>query len=398
MFNGWFVNWKTISNRQMMSTNRKKIAIITFHDANNYGAILQAIGLKHYLEQNACVVDFLSLQITESIKSRIKIKLRVVKRFFKIKSIESKYILNLKNNYNFVLKQYAQQHLPTIRINSISELSLLSKNYNCIIVGSDQIWNTNMNLLSGEFFRFFFLDVNLYCKHISYAASFGVSNQSNEKLILFSPLLKKFDTISVRDNFSNNIVKSTGCISPTVVCDPTLLHDYSDIIQKPLKFDKIPENYIFTYCLNKENEPDYLAILSKLRNELEVPILSITSYGHTNWELPGCDCYIRTANPGEWIYLLSKSQFVFTDSFHGTIFALKYRRPFLSYSHQTTRGDRTKDLAKRYKFENRLVSRSSSLSELIKIGIRDLDTAYSLMNEHQKVSMEWLLKHGVNTI
>lgn len=381
-----------------VDSQQKKIAIITFHDANNYGAILQAIGLKCFLEQNACVVDFLSLQLAKSLKTRIKEFLRVVKRFLKITSIENNYIHKLKDNYNRVLRRYVQIHLPTIRINSISSLSLLSKQYNCIVVGSDQIWNTNMNLLSGEFFKFFFLDVKLYCRHISYAASFGVSNQSNEKQVLFTPLLKQFDAISVRDDFSRDIVASKGCNSPAVVCDPTLLFDYSDVIEKPVIFDQLPAKYIFTYCLNKENEADYVELLSKLKSELAVPILSITSYGHTNWELPGCDSYIRTANPGEWIYLLSKSQFVFTDSFHGTIFSLKYKRPFLSYSHQTTRGDRTKDLAKRYKFENRLVSRTSSLSELIKIGSKGLDITYSLINEHHKVSMEWLLSHGVNTI
>ncbi len=381
-----------------VDSQQKKIAIITFHDANNYGAILQAIGLKRFLERNTCVVDFLSLYLRRPFKTRVRELLRSFKRFFKYNTSESKHNKTLKNQYNSVLSQYVEMHLPTIKMRTISELRVISKRYSCIIVGSDQIWNTNMSLLLGDYFKFYFLDVELCCKRISYAASFGVSNQSNEKQVLFTPLLKQFDAISVRDDFSRDIVASKGCNSPAVVCDPTLLFDYSDIVEKPVIFDQLPSKYIFTYCLNKENESDYVEILSKLKSELAVPILSITSYGHTNWELPGCDSYIRTANPGEWIYLLSKSQFVFTDSFHGTIFSLKYKRPFLSYSHQTTRGDRTKDLAKRYKFENRLVTSASSLSELIKIGSKGLDSTYSLMNEHQKVSMEWLLMYGVNAI
>jgi polysaccharide pyruvyl transferase WcaK-like protein len=255
-----------------------------------------------------------------------------------------------------------------------------------------------MNLLLGEYFRFFFLDTELDCNRISYAASFGVSNQPEEKRILFSPLLKQFDAISVRDDFSRDIVASTGCNPPIVVCDPTLIHDFSDIIEKPDMFDQLPTKYIFTYCLNKENESDYVEVLSRLKNELKLPIVSITSYGHTNWELVGCDNYIRTATPGEWVYLLANAQFVFTDSFHGTIFSLKYKRPFLSYSHQSTRGDRTKDLAKRYKFEERLVSRASLSKKLLKTSDQDFEITYTLLKEHQKMSVEWLLKHGVNPI
>lgn len=383
-----------------MSANslQNKIAIITFHDANNYGAILQAIGLKRFFEQNACSVDFLSLHLRKSTKSKVKVLLRQIKRFLKGKPIETRAIRNLKDQYNSVLSQYVERHLTTIKTNTISKLHEISKQYTSIIVGSDQIWNTNINLLLGEYFRFFFLDTELYCKRISYAASFGVSNQPKEKQILFTPLLKKFDAISVRDDFSRDIVASTGCNPPIVVCDPTLLHEYSDIIEKPEIFDQLPAKYIFTYCLNKENESDYVEILSRLKKELKIPILSITSYGHTNWEIVGCDNYIRTSNPGEWIYLLANAQFVFTDSFHGTIFSLKYRRPFLSYSHQSTRGDRTKDLAKRYKFENRLVSKASFSIELINTSNQDLDLTCTLMKEHQKTSVEWLLKHGVNSI
>jgi hypothetical protein len=374
-----------------------KIAIITFHNVNNYGAILQAIGLKRFLEKNDCIVDFLSLCLKKTTTSKIKEWLRQVKRRIKgpMETIASR---NIKDQYNNIFRQYAEKHLTTIKISAISELYAISKQYSCIVVGSDQIWNTNMHLLSGENLRFFFLDTKLYCKRISYAASFGVSNQPEEKLILFSPLLKQFDAISVRDDFSSDIVISAGCNQPIVVCDPTLIHDYSDIIEKPETFDQLPAKYIFTYCLNKENESDYVEILSKLRKELKIPIVSITSYGHTSWELVGCDNYIRTATPGEWIYLLANAQFVFTDSFHGTIFALKYRRPFLSYSHQTTRGDRTKELAKRYKFENNLVSKTSFSYELINTTDQNFDITYALMKRHQKSSAEWLLKLGINLI
>lgn len=376
------------------NSSRTKIAIVTFHDANNYGAFLQAIGLKRFFEQNGYIVDFLSL----TNGSKVKEWLRQVKRRIKGKQVETKASRNLKKQYNRMFRQYAEKHLTTVAINKISDLHAISKKYVRIIVGSDQIWNTHMNLLSGENLRFFFLDTNLYCKRIGYAASFGVSNQLEEKRVLFAPLLKQFDAISVRDDFSRDIVASTGCNPPIVVCDPTLIHEYSDIIEKPSIFDQLPAKYIFTYCLNKENESDYVQILSNLKQKLKLPILSITSFGHTKWELIGCDNYIRTATPGEWVYLLANAQFVFTDSFHGTIFSLKYRRPFLTYSHQSTRGDRTKDLAKRYKFESHLVSKDSLSSELIKTSVQDLEITYTLMKEHQKISVEWLLAHGVNFI
>lgn len=360
----------------------KNIAILTFHDAYNYGAVLQAIGLKSHLESQGASVKFFKLKD----KSGSSILYSRLKSVFRTIFPHSDPMLRSAHGYDRSFSEYIARNLPVIEVESIEQLGELSAGFDAFIVGSDQIWNTNMVLLEGDAFRFYFLDVALKCKKISYAASFGVSTQPQDRIQRFNPLLKAFDAVSVRDDFSGKLVAAAGCREIATVCDPTLLWDFGRSMEPVRELPALEKPYIVTYCLNKENEAEYCRILSYLGKALSAPIVSITSSGHTYWELPGCDRYARTANPGEWLTLLANASFVFTDSFHGTIFSIKYERPFATFNHPNQRGDRTRDLASRYGFQDHLVTGSGSdLS-----GIKLTALQHKLHEEHIEYSKNWL--------
>lgn len=337
-----------------------KIGIFTFHDAHNYGAVLQAMGLKHHLESQGFEVHFFRLDQRFPWKYHVRKGLQDVRNLLRKDGLAH---YRLREQYNQVFRDYIERHLPCIEVRNVDDLTEISKDYKAFVVGSDQIWNTNMGLLYGEALRWFFLDVPLHCRKISYAASFGVQTQPEEKRSVYAPMLRSFDSISVRDEFSANLVVAAGCPRPEIVCDPTFLFDFRTITEKP-RPESIPQSpYIFTYCLNKENEADYRQILDQLKDRLGLPIVTITSFGHTEWELPGCDRSIRDASPGDWVWLIENSSFVFTDSFHGTIFSIICGIPFLSFSHASERGNRTLDLASKLGFEMNLISADSILPD-----------------------------------
>lgn len=54
----------------------------------------------------------------------------------------------------------------------------------------------------------------------------------------------------------------------------------------------------------------------------------------------------------EWLVLFKNASFVYTDSFHGVMFSLKYNRPFVTYYKEKDRASRFLDLEQRFGLEN----------------------------------------------
>ncbi len=70
---------------------------------------------------------------------------------------------------------------------------------------------------------------------------------------------------------------------------------------------------------------------------------------------PWADIKVCDAGPGEWLYLIAHARFVYTDSFHGALFSIKFKKPFLAYYKEKIRAPRLLDLAKRYAVERSVV-------------------------------------------
>ena len=182
----------------------KKIGIITFHRAKNYGAVLQAYALQHTLEQlgSDCeIVDYKCENIdngykpfqfskTDPIKSILKSLVMYRKRAKKIEQFSSFY-----NNYLKISdKTYSN-----------SDISECKNLYDAFISGSDQVWGPGKEGINPDSIYFLsFADDN---QKYSYAASFGVADISDVKAMQLRPLLKNFQSFSVREKSALNIVK-----------------------------------------------------------------------------------------------------------------------------------------------------------------------------------------------
>jgi hypothetical protein len=63
---------------------------------------------------------------------------------------------------------------------------------------------------------------------LSYSASFGTDNISEEYVALYSSYLSKYKFISVRESSGANIIKKMLNRDVNIVCDPSLLLDKSE--------------------------------------------------------------------------------------------------------------------------------------------------------------------------
>ena len=300
----------------------KKIGTLTFHNAVNYGAVLQAVALNKALKElggDAEIIDYSykSKKLRNSFLGRIK--MGGIKKgieyliIYPSKEKRKKKMLKfLRNNACLSNKQYDS--------NNIKDANLL---YKAFIAGSDQIFDLER---TGNDENFLLDFVELNNKKYSYAASAAkVNDEEFEKIIDY---LRDFDGISIREEKLYKRIKEQ--IDDVYMhIDPTFLINSEEW----KKLAKIPKekNYILVYTLSKS--PDLYKAARELSKKTGKKIISISARAEI---LKGIK-KVSTAGVEEFLGYFMNADYVFTNSFHGTAFSVIMERNFSVGLHSNLR-------------------------------------------------------------
>lgn len=300
-----------------------KIGLITYHYSQNYGAVMQAYATCRVLKELGHEVEIINIRQKE------KRKLRHIVFIPKYKLFDA-----------FMNKYYPSQ---TSLIHDMDDLKKRQFDYDCLLVGSDQVWNP---MISGDKCLAYFLDFgNKKMKRLSYASSFGISLWPKEKNYLLQDICKalhSFNNISVRENTGKTLLKTLFKVDSQVVVDPTMLHtDYNEIISD---IDETED--IVCYLLNRTKEQ--LNASRFIGNKLEKTPKLITSV----YPILGFN-YIYPPSIEKWIEYIGGANLVITDSFHGVVFSLLYKRNFIVFAVNNGKNSRLLDLLKMVGLEKR---------------------------------------------
>lgn len=287
-----------------------KIGILTFQWANNYGALLQAYALCQRLAamgHAATVIDY----TPENCRAP----------YWKGWGLNCgrQMPANALRRYRF--EQFRRKVLPLSRAcNDATELKALAASLDTVIVGSDQVWNGH---IVGTADRHYFLDFVSPEKTgiASYAACFGDPSQPGHTTAAAREFLPRFHYVSARNEMSAELVRANGNREAAIVTDPTMLHDFSGIQGTP----PVSGHYIAAYYVSPDHAPEGRGVIREIANRLGLPVISVGS----DRKVLGADESYVQAGPAEWVNALRHASFICTDSFHGTIFALKFRKPFV---------------------------------------------------------------------
>lgn len=333
-----------------------KIGILTLPYQTNYGGILQCLALQNVLRQEGHEV--------EVIRFRAAGQTGVVRRaLLMLSSFASggdfvAYLRDLR--LTFAAKRKQQKGVPSdelltrcadfisthIRYTEPvdeSQIAVFSDRYEALLVGSDQVWT---GFARKQLTYLFDWSPAFGGLKISYAAC--SANRRIPRLVSrqVRSCLSQFDALSVRDENTCRLVKESCGRTPALVADPTWLYDFCELMQPP----SIEEPYIFAYILGGEILGGHRAVIDEIKREWgDMKVIAVV--------LPDCsleaghfaDQTIDNATPQEWLNLLTHAAFVYTDSFHGTIFSLKYQKKFLTYYTYAQRTSRLVDLKKRFR-------------------------------------------------
>lgn len=311
----------------------KKAGIITYWQTkDNYGSILQNYALQKVLAKYEIESETLYF-LPDSQNSINRLKNNnpftiCIKLFnYAIRKIYFFYS-NLKNKRRD-FESFIKNNIKTSPKIYCSELKNYCINFDLCLVGSDQVWNTSnipSNKIQLENSRTLFLGfAPEKSKKIACAVSFGKDNFNPKLLNHVSDLLHNFDFISVRENSGIDICKKLGVNNVVFQPDPTLLlsaDSYRSLVQTQIKEKK----YVLLYLLNNDTDLN-IKKLKKWVKHKKMKMIYIN--GNTETIKLNLQKKFYPTIP-EWISLIDNAEYIFTNSFHGTIFSILMNKKFMT--------------------------------------------------------------------
>lgn len=320
--------------------DKKKVGILTFHNAHNYGAVLQAYALKTKLNRmgyDACVLNYRNKYIARNYKKVLHID------FWKRDILPSRWgkvIREVRDVFYGlpewqrqwkVFEQFISEKLLEGNSRQLSLEDVAASDCDIYVLGSDQIWARELTHgMDPAYFGQFAPEK----KKISYAASVPNGSIPENEKPYFKEYLQSLSHISVREEKLAEAIRELTGREVDTVTDPTLLlerEDYQSLLyEKPLKQGA----YVFAYFV-VENE--VLSRCAKKAAELLGCELIELHYKKTP-QICG-DNMIFDAGPSEFLTYIRDAKMVVTNSFHGTVFSILFQKKFYSVYKENGRID-----------------------------------------------------------
>lgn len=329
----------------------KSVGILSQNYRRNYGGILQSYALYQVISKMGYDVEIIDFSY-EAMKNISFLQIiKMLKR--KILSIFKKNEDNIKIpirelpaehiNAFIQFKEKYQKLSPSLNNQQIG--NYVSK-YDAIVVGSDQVWN---DIEGRHLYYFFDFGKPYYGKKIAYAPCSIITKVDKLTRYRLKRLFLNIDSLSVRDYTTQNLVKLSSDIIPQIVVDPTFLYNFNEFISTPL----IHGDYIFSYILGSEIDCGHAVVLNKIFDKYgRMPVIAAIIPDDSLEVEKFADEVRYNASPADWVNLIANAKFVYTDSFHGCVFSMKFHKPFFAYYKDAKRSSRLLDLSKTYGLKN----------------------------------------------
>ncbi|MFI3326451.1 MAG: polysaccharide pyruvyl transferase family protein [Clostridia bacterium] len=356
----------------------KKIGLVSV-SIHNYGSLLQTYAMQKVLDDLKLENDIILFK-SDPVKQIYRIfnisfmtmKLKLLKRKL-ITNFFYKDIFEGSVKRDFEFQKFKNQYCRfTQKTTSRDKLLEYGNQYDAFVLGSDQVWNPanlEMNFYTLNF-------VPLKKPKIAYAPSFGVSTIPEKQIDETKEYLNRIQHISVRETAGANIVENLTNRKVPVVCDPTALLSVEQ--WNELRSDKkyTDGKYIFCYFLGGNTE--HRKLVKKIQEKTGFKIIAlqhIDEFVKSDINFPDISAY--DVGPQDFLNLIADAEYVFTDSFHCTMFSIYYHKKFFTLSrYSESKKDSTN-------------SRIISILELMGLKSRNINSIDTL-NEQFNINIDWI--------
>ena len=316
------------------------------HRPRNVGSALQAYALQRSIEAlgvRCSIIDYLypnAFHGQATLKSQVLAAAnRPLKRLFG----QGHYELS-EHRFDMFLKQYLNLTKPYPDPDSLLQDP---PRYDIYMTGSDQVWRADYIRGDSSFFCAFAPPGKPV---VSYGSSFGVAAIPDQYRETYAQYLMRFSRISVREEQAAELVKSLTGKEAAVVLDPTLLLDDT---QWQELIPRLPERKPYALCYGDVYSASYMrAFAAHVHRATGLEIVWL--FGRPWDRFRREERHIFDVGPLEFLAWVKGAALVLTQSFHGTIFAANFGRPFYSVHHTSvTRNTRQTNILKTLGCEHR---------------------------------------------
>lgn len=356
---------------------KKKVSLITRHAIVNYGSFLQTLATQNILEELGLEVDVIDyVRDDENYKNVTDLLLNKSKKWNKNMLTKTIYrAVQWPDHYlcGIAFEQKRKELLNmTQRYTSLDQLKkeLLLADYYC--TGSDQVWGEiGFEKYDGAYFYDFPRKEG--SKLVAFAASFGKSQYEEYIMDEYKRLLKPYDHITVREKTALELVNQSGK-EAQVILDPTLVFG-KERWMKYLPTIK-SKKYVLLYQLNANKEMDDYAVQFAQKANLKLIRISVELHnGLRSGKFKWC------LSPFEFMAYVNGAEYMITDSFHGTAFAIMFNTQFIEVLPEEKK-TRNKNILQMFGLEDRILENKSDYAFISK----KID--YDLVNRKLKVEQE----------
>lgn len=373
---------------------RGKVGLVLAYRGVNYGMLLQAYATQRFIEMKGFDTEILEYTRTNYKHIRFtpwlviyafdevlkKIRKERVRQAEILDEIHKKNIADRKK----VSNKFIEDRLTNRKIiKGIEELEKAGRNYNGVLIGSDQIWPPDTAFGNFTTLRFVPDGIN----KISYATSLGVSEYPYYCRSSAAQFWKRINYLSVREEQGKRIIQEICDVPVEVVVDPTYLFtgkQWEELI--PPK-QIIEGEYILCYFLGVTKEHKRLA--RQFADKQGIKLVSILSTESvSDIDVIYADEVITGRGPDDFVNLIRNAAYVLTDSFHGVAFSVINNKQFYVFYRTETgsknsRNSRIDNILNMWGLQNRLVHNCAKVNNFSPVPINYDNVNQEVANKRQ---------------
>lgn len=293
------------------------ISILTCIYAYNYGAVLQAYALQNKIKERGHKCNIINYQPyyahNRNDFNYLKNKIWKIYKLVDHKRGEK------------IFEKFIKQKISLTRVYSNNtELINYPPNSKVFIVGSDQVWNFNIE--SGEDSTFMLDFAPEGAVKCSYAASIAMDNVSCSQKEYLRKYIRDFKHISVRENNAMLLIDNIGRKDVVEVLDPVFLYLKDEWVSFAEITDE--DEYILYYAFNSDRKIIEYAYDLKQKTGLRLFVIGTVIKD----KKIKSDKFLWELSPEAFVGMFYKARYVVTNSFHGMSFSIIFNKPFKKFN------------------------------------------------------------------
>lgn len=349
-----------------------RILSITIHHVVNFGSVLQAYATQKLFEAKGA--DFITLNyIPERLTFSYRFNEVLVKSeaplYKRIATYLTMDVLN-KKVFNAFLKEHVRLTAPFYS----SDKGKKDVKADVYMTGSDQVWNSVHNRCVDTTYYWDFVKG----KKVAFASSFGRSEIPDDEAAVVNKYLDDYAMLSSREDTGVGILRGLQKgIQVEQLLDPTLLFSGSRW-RKLAEYDELDKRrkFVLIYPMSGV-DPKLIEVARKIADGINAEVWML-SPGLKTYK--SCDRTLKFQKPERFLALIDRAECLVTNSFHGTVFAINFNRPFVSVAPKRF-ATRITSILKLLKLEDRLYSDKMDLNKALSI---DYSPANSILAEERE--------------